>query len=507
MTLARAVRYRSAGTVEFVYDSDAQRFYFLEVNTRLQVEHGVTEQVWGVDLVRWMIELAAGTLPRWSNSRRGCGPRTRHPGAAVRRRPRTRFPAQSGPAERGGLPAADGRALRIDTWVEAGCEIPPYFDPMIAKVIACAPTRDAARDALDAALAQNPSLRRGDQSRLSAPDPGGCALSSGSPWTRCLETLAYRSTALDVLSSGTLTTVQDWPGRQGYWAVGVPPSGPMDDRALRLGNRLLGNAEGAAGLEITMSGPRLRFARPRWWRSPARGCRSCSMAPSSPWTRPCSCPLARRSRLALSRARASEATSPAAACNCRITWAARAPSPWASSAVTAAGRCGRRCPAPADARRRLGRRQLAADVARPCPRAPDPRDLRPHGAPEYFTAGYIETFFAAQWEVHFNSSRTGVRLIGPRRMGPDSGGEAGLHPSNIHDNPYAVGPWISRGHAGDPGTRWSEPGRFCVPGDGHRGGPVAARPASRRATACSSLRWICPRPAAWPMRATRKARR
>ncbi|MFX4316511.1 hypothetical protein F8O53_32440, partial [Enterobacter sp. 63] len=53
--LGKAVNYRSAGTVEFVYDSDAARFYFLEVNTRLQVEHGVTEQVWGVDLVRWMI--------------------------------------------------------------------------------------------------------------------------------------------------------------------------------------------------------------------------------------------------------------------------------------------------------------------------------------------------------------------------------------------------------------------------------------------------------------------
>jgi urea carboxylase len=80
----------------------------------------------------------------------------------------------------------------------------------------------------------------------------------GEPWTRCLEQLRYRTATVEVLSAGTQTSVQDYPGRLGYWAVGVPPSGPMDDRALRLGNRLLGNA-GRGALEITLSGPTLKF--------------------------------------------------------------------------------------------------------------------------------------------------------------------------------------------------------------------------------------------------------
>ena len=85
-----------------------------------------------MDLVRWMIELAAGTLPRWQLAQ-GCGQ-----GHAIQARlyaedPGRDFQPSPGLLSEVAFPAADGRALRIDTWVEAGCEIPPYFDPMIAR--------------------------------------------------------------------------------------------------------------------------------------------------------------------------------------------------------------------------------------------------------------------------------------------------------------------------------------------------------------------------------------
>ena len=152
--LGKAVNYRSAGTVEFVYDSNAERFYFLEVNTRLQVEHGVTEQVWGVDLVRWMIELAAGDLPPLTELVAGLTPQ----GHAVQARvyaedPGRQFQPSPGLLTDVAFPADDRRTLRIDTWVEAGCEVPPFFDPMLAKIITWQPTRAQAIACLDAALA------------------------------------------------------------------------------------------------------------------------------------------------------------------------------------------------------------------------------------------------------------------------------------------------------------------------------------------------------------------
>ena len=442
--LARAVNYRSAGTVEFVYDSEAARFYFLEVNTRLQVEHGVTEQVWGVDLVRWMIELAAGDLPPLTELTKQLKPS----GHAIQARLYAEDPGRDfQPSPRlltaVNFPVADGKNLRIDTWVEAGCEIPPYFDPMIAKVITWAATRDAASAALDQALAD--TVLYGVESNrdylrqilLDAP------FASGKPWTRCLEGLTYRASTFEVLSAGTQTTVQDFPGRLGYWAVGVPPSGPMDDRALRLGNRLLGNEQGAAALEITMSGPTLRF------NTDTVVAVTGAPIPLSVdgIEQPLNTALPIKAGSTLSLGTIDGAGARSYLC---LRGGVQVPDYLGSKSTFTLGQFGGHG----------GRALRAGDVlhllplvdnavgaqlpAELCAALPAVREIRviygPHGAPEYFTPAYIDTFFATAWEVHFNSSRTGVRLIGPKpEWVRDSGGDAGLHPSNIHDNPYAIG--------------------------------------------------------------------
>ena len=85
------------------------------------------------------------------------------------------------------------------------------------------------------------------------------AFARGETLTSTLARSTAPPRAIEVIDAGTFTTVQAWPGRLGYWHVGVPPSGPMDAWSFRLGNRLLGNPETAAGLEMTMHGATLKF--------------------------------------------------------------------------------------------------------------------------------------------------------------------------------------------------------------------------------------------------------
>jgi urea carboxylase len=440
--LACAVHYRNAGTVEFVYDDEREQFYFLEVNTRLQVEHGVTEQVFGVDLVRWMVDLAAGTLPELDTLPRHAEPW----GHAVQARVYAEDPARDfrpspGLLTQVAFPAADGDRLRIDTWVRTGCEVPPWFDPMIAKLIAHAATRDEAIAQLDAALAQTQLYgirsNRDYLREILAFEP----FAQGRAWTRCLEQLRHQAAIVEVLAPGTQTTVQDWPGRLRLWDVGIPPSGPMDDRSLRIGNALLGNTSDAAALEITLSGPTLRFDIDA--SVAVTGARLPVAVDGEALAMNCVHHIKAGSTLALSRI--ADAGARAYLC---VRGGFDVPAYLGSRSTFTLGQFGGHA----------GRALMVGDmlpikahddavttsITAPALELPAVRELRvlygPHAAPEYFTTDSMRRFFAAEWEVHFNSSRTGVRLVGPKpEWVREDGGEAGLHPSNIHDNAYAIG--------------------------------------------------------------------
>ena len=148
---ARAVGYVGAGTVEFIADGTkglrADAFWFIEMNTRLQVEHPVTEAVTALDLVEWQFRVASGEKLPLAQSQ------VRIDGHAIEARlyaedPESGFLPSTGRIVAMELPAD----IRVDSGVEAGGEVTPYYDAMIAKLIAHAPTREAALDRLAAAL-------------------------------------------------------------------------------------------------------------------------------------------------------------------------------------------------------------------------------------------------------------------------------------------------------------------------------------------------------------------
>jgi urea carboxylase len=434
--LAAAVRYRSAGTVEFVYDVASAEFYFLEVNTRLQVEHGVTEEVFGVDLVEWMVRLAAGeALPLAVPTPRGAAIQVR----VYAENPARQFRPSAGLVTQARFPAT----ARVETWIADGTEVTPFYDPLLAKIITHGVDRADALARLAAALAGTriSGIETNlDYLRLLIADS---AFSGGAMTTRALESFAFAPRSVEVLTGGTQTTLQDYPGRIGYWNVGVPPSGPMDDVSFRLVNLAVGNAADAAALEITLSGPTLRFA------ADALVCLGGAAIDAAidavampPWT-----PVAVRAGQLLAIGSTGDT-------GCRAYLAVRGgfdvPRYLGSRSTFTLGKFGGhggRAIATGD------ELHLGPLDGLPEPR-PIPADCRPtignewqlgvlygpHGAPDFFTPADIDEFFSSSWEVHYNSNRTGVRLIGFKPAWARSdGGEAGLHPSNIHDNAYAVG--------------------------------------------------------------------
>ena len=433
--LGKAVNDRSAGTVEFVYDAQSVKFYFLEVNTRLQVEHGVTDEVTGVDLVEWMLRVASGDMAPLAAMQ----PQMRGHSIQVRvyaEDPGKNFQPSAGLLTEVVFPAN----ARVETWVERGTEVTPYYDPLLAKIIVHGGTRDEALAKLRAALAET-SLA-GIETNLEylrqfvAIDE----FADGGVITSFLNNFLYRRRTVEVLDGGTMTTVQDYPGRLGYWNVGVPPSGPMDSLSFRLGNRLLGNDEGAPGLECTVSGPALTFHfDAEIVLTGADFGATLNGQSVAQWE---VIRVPRRSLLELA-----ECQGAGVRAYILFRGGLDAPLYLGSASTFTLGRFGGHA----------GRALRTGDVlhVHEMPRrsgvAVEEKPqisnewkigvtYGPHGAPDFFTPDDIREFFATAWRVHYNSSRTGVRLIGPKpQWARRDGGEAGLHPSNIHDNAYAIG--------------------------------------------------------------------
>ncbi|MDR0932583.1 MAG: urea carboxylase [Victivallales bacterium] len=434
--LGEGVCYRSAGTVEFIYDTRDNRFYFLEVNTRLQVEHGITEEVFGIDLVRWMIEEAAGVDPIVP------GMEYKPTGAAMEFRLYAEDPGKNYQPSSGLITEAEFPAdIRCDKWIRRGTEVSAFYDPLLAKLIVKGETRadvlEKAAKALDdtqvcgfetnllllRSAVRIDSFRKGDVS------------------TALLKDYVYSAPTFEILKPGAQTTIQDVPGRLGYWDVGVPPSGPIDDYDFRLANRIVGNSEFAPGIEITLTGPTIRFNTatviaitggkfsPKLNDQPIELFQPIQVYPGNVLkfgTTQCG----QRAYLAL-------------------RGGIDVPEYLGSRSTFTLGHFGGHG----------GRALSAGDVlhlgrwAESDACIPDSSVLPqidsdweiavlygPHGAPDYLKESDVKRFFEATWEVHYNSSRTGIRLIGPQfEWARPDGGEAGLHPSNLHDNAYAVG--------------------------------------------------------------------
>lgn len=452
--LCKRIRYASAGTIEFLVDDMTGDFFFLEMNTRLQVEHPVTEAANpGLDIVELMIRQGvaqhdsdAGGLPpgELDQARYMVAPNQK-PLHAIEARiycenPAAQFKPSPGVLQFVELMKAEW--LRVESWVETGTTITPYFDPLACKLIVTAPTRSAAINRLLVALQDSKIYGPPNNVTYLRAICESDAFRAGNATTTFLDTFTFIPRAMDVLSGGLETTVQDYPGRR--IGMGIPRGGPMDSLAFRVANVLAGNAPGVEALEITLTGCRLFFhvssviaitgaiarvtvdgEQVDMWRSvivPAGGKVSVGTVKDTGF---------------------------------RVYLAIRGGFPGIpnylgskSTSIGLGGYQGR--PLTAGDHIALGNCSPALNEQhKACPPSMVPTYptewvlhclAGPHCDAEFVTPDGCDEFFSAKWKVSSASNRMGIRLEGPPiGWARESGGEGGSHPSNIHDNGYAFG--------------------------------------------------------------------
>jgi urea carboxylase len=432
---ARALKYRGVGSFSLLVDEGARVFSVLGVLPGVSAWSALPEVLFGIDLVEWSVLTSAGacipTLER----------RALHALAArvMAESPKHASAPAIGIVTGLSLPDAD----RVDVSIDVGAELSSDSQSHLLTVVATGHTHDGAVGRLAAALRR--AVVCGIETNL---DELRSACSSATvegenPNSPGGQSKQSRPSRFEVLHPGTFTIVVDYPGRLGYWPVGVPPSGPMDDLSHRYANRIVGNTRDAACLEMTLSGPTLRFDSDTVVAFVGAAMPALLDEVGVTGNQPIAIHAGQTLRFGTIE-------DTGARTYLAIRGGVEVASYLNSQTTFALGGFGGHN---GRALRQGDSLRIGSSVSDDSPLEPNSTHLvaltnhwtigvlyGPHAAPEFFTHRDIHTLFESEYEVHFNSNRTGVRLIGPKPgWARTDGGEAGLHPSNIHDVAYAIG--------------------------------------------------------------------
>ncbi|KAF8808826.1 hypothetical protein BYT27DRAFT_6537908 [Phlegmacium glaucopus] len=472
--LAQLIKYGSAGTIEFLVDQETASFFFLEMNTRIQVEHPVTEEIHpGLDIVELMIKqgvmesanhqgLSSGSTEMQQTTydsmiKVGEAEGRSHSieGRIYAENPCEGFVPSPGLLQHVSLNEFEASWLRIDSWIETGMTITPHFDPLLAKVVVTGGSRAVAIErfilALDKCRVLGPPQNIYYLKEI-ASDKTFCA---GEVTTDFLTTFSTEPNAFKVLSAGMETTIQDLPGRT--VGLGIPRSGPMDNLAFAIGNLLVGNAQTVEGLEIVIVpgvGCSFHFYVPTVVAVTGKDVLVKVNGSTVPmWSRII---VPKNGTLVLEARPFGESST-----GFRTYLSIRGGFPdvpvYLGSKSTSMGLGGYQ-----------GRSLLRGDhiaLGHCSPKADEetnllslPTDLipvypdhwtvyvlsGPHDEEEFITKEGISTFYSTKWRISPSSNRLGIRLENPTssekiQWARTTGGEGGSHPSNILDNGYALG--------------------------------------------------------------------
>ena len=450
MRLAESIKYGSAGTIEYLVDDKTGDFFFLEMNTRLQVEHGITELCYDIDLVQLMLEQAdvelggrGGLDAEKLKSLQPVGPK----GAAIEARVYAENPARDYAPSPGTLQIVHWKlesGCRIDTWVRTGTIVSSNYDPLLAKLMFHSPTRGMTMEGITELLTKSRICGPPTNLDFLAAIVKDSQFAAGTTLTKFLGDFEYSPAAIDVITGGAYTQVQDYPGRP-TMGRGFPHAGPMDPLAFQIANSLVGNELGKEGLEITLDGPTLLFL----------GAAVVAICGAPMDVKLDGKPVPMWSRLQI-KPRQKLIIGKTTGGGCRSYLAVYGGFPsvaeWFGSKATSPG---------VAVGGYQGRQLAAGDLLAITKDIPGnlskPLSIPERLIPQYtnhwdilamvgpYDVGYlldedIKMIYDTKWQVSHNAARGGIRLIGPKpRWARANGGEGGAHPSNVVEYGYPVG--------------------------------------------------------------------